>query len=90
MYNSTKSYQLWLQVIRYHLPLNARLMLFKSLVLSRLTFSALFFSELEFQCSELIDKSAGELKFSMRKKYEISRDLLVDSDILPAEVLISR
>ena len=37
-------------LLRYQLPLKARLMLFKSLVLSHLTFSA-FFSELEFLCN---------------------------------------
>ena len=35
-------------LIRYRLPLKARLMLFKSLVLSHLTFSALFFQNLKF------------------------------------------
>ena len=38
-------------LIRYQLPLKERLMLFKPLVLSHLTFSALFFAEFGFLCN---------------------------------------
>ena len=38
-------------LIHYQLPLKARLMLFESPGLSHLTFSALFFSQLEFLCN---------------------------------------
>ena len=79
-------------LIRYQLPLNARLMLFKSLVLSHLTFSALFFQNLNFSAMQRTNWQInwGIKVCYMRKKFERSRDLLVKSDILPAELLISR
>ena len=57
-------------LIRYQLPLKARSMLFKSLVLSPLFFSALIFHNMIFflQCCELIGKSIGELSLLCEKK----------------------
>ena len=53
-------------LLRYQLPMKALLMLFKSLVFSHLTFSAPFFQNLiSLQCSEIIEKSIGELKFAI-------------------------
>ena len=43
-------------LIRYRLPLKARLMLFKSLVVSHLTFSALFFKNLKFSEMQRINQ----------------------------------
>ena len=78
-------------LLRYQLPLKARLMLFKSLVLSHLTFSALFFPNLNFFAMQRINRqiNSGIKVCYMRKKFERSTDLLVKSDILPAELLIS-
>ena len=50
---------------RYQLPLKARLMLFKPLVLSHLTFSALFFQNFNFSAMQRINGQIGELKFSI-------------------------
>ena len=78
--------------LRYQLPLKARLMLFKSLVLSHLTFSALFFQNSNFSEMQRINRQInwGIKVCYMRKKFERSTDLLVKSDILPAELLISQ
>ena len=78
--------------LRYQLPLKARLMLFISLVLSHVTFSALFFAELEFLCNAA-NWSTNQLGINVchvRKKFERSRDLVLKSYILPAELLISQ
>ena len=79
-------------LLRYQLPLEARLMLFKSLVLSHLIFSALFIQNLNFSAIQRINRQInwGIKVFYMRKKFERSTDLLVKSDILPAELLISQ
>ena len=79
-------------LIRYQLPLKALLMLFKSLVLSHLTFSALFFQNLNFSAVQRINRQInwGNKIFYMRKMFERARDLLVKSVILPAELLISQ
>ena len=76
-------------LLRYQLPLKARLMLFKSLVLSHLTFSALFFQNLNFSAMQRINRQIiwGIKVRYMRKKFERST---VKSDILPAELLISQ
>ena len=73
-------------LLRYQLPLKARLMLFKSLVLSHLTFSALF-QKLNFSAMQRINRQInwGIKVCYMRKKIERSTDLLVKSDNLPAE-----
>ena len=67
-------------------------MLFKSLVLSHLTFSALFFQNLNFFAMQRINRQInwGIKVCYMRKKYKRSRDLFVKSDFLPAELLISQ
>ena len=63
--------------IRYRLPLKARFMLFKSLVLSHLTFSALFFQNLKFSEMQRINRQInwGIKVCYMRKKFERSTDL---------------
>ena len=79
-------------LLRYQLPLQARLMLFKSLVLSHSTFSVPFFQNLNFSAMQRISRqiSWGIKVCYMRKKFERSTDLLVKSHILPAEILISQ
>ena len=59
-------------LIRYRLPLKARLMLFNSLVLSHLTFSALFFQNLKFSEMQRINRQInwGIKVCYMRKKFE--------------------
>ena len=79
-------------LLRYQLPLKARLMLFKFPVLSHLIFSALFFQNLNFSAMQPINLQInwGMKVCYMRKKFERSTDLLVKSDILPAVLLISQ
>ena len=43
-------------IIYFQLPLKARLLLFKSVVLSHLTFSALFFQNLNFSAMQRINE----------------------------------
>ena len=77
-----------IHLIRYRLPLKARLMLFKSLVLSHLTFSALFFKNMKFSAMQRINRQInwGIKVCYMRKKFDRSTDLLVKSNTLPAEL----
>ena len=77
---------------RYLLTLKALLMLLKFLVLSQLTLSALFFQNLNFSTMQRINRQInwGIKVCYMRKKFERSRYLLVKSDILPADILISQ
>ena len=79
-------------LLRYQLPLKSRLMLFKSLVLSHLTFSALFFQNLNFSAMQRINRQInwGTKSCYMRKKFGRSTDLLVKSDLLTAELLRSQ
>ena len=79
-------------LLRYQLPLEAQLMLFKSLVLSHLSFSAIFFQNLNFSAMQRINRQInwGIKVCYMRKKFERSTDLSVKSDFLPAELLISQ
>ena len=81
-----------INLLRYQLPLEARLMLFKSLVLSHLTFSALFFQNLNFSAMQRNNRQInwGIKVCYMRKRFERSTDLLVKSDILHAELVISQ
>ena len=78
--------------LRYQLPLKARLMLLKSLIFSHLTFSALSFQNLNSSAMQRINRQTnwGIKVCYMRKKFERSTDLLVKSDILPAELLMSQ
>ena len=68
-------------LLRYQFPLKARLMLLKSLVLSHLTFSALFFQNLNFSAMQRINRQInwGIKVCYIRKKLERSTDLLVKS-----------
>ena len=72
----------------YQLPLKVRLMLFKSLVLSHLTFSAVSFQHLNFSAMQRINREINCVieDCYMRKKFGRYRDLLKKSDNLPAEV----
>ena len=79
-------------LMRYQLPVTTRLMLFKSVVLSHLTFSALFFQKLNFSARQRINRQINwgiEICY-MRKKLERSRGILVKFVCLPAELLISQ
>ena len=61
---------------------------FESLILSHLICSALFFQNMNFSAMRRINQQIiGKLKFAIwEKKFERSRDLLVKSEILHAEI----
>ena len=65
--------------IRHQVPLNTRILLLKSLVLSPLSFSANF-------CQYL---SAKKVCF-LRKKVDKARDLLIQTKTLPIELIIAK
>ena len=81
-----------LHLIRYQVPLKTRINLFKSLVLSHLDFSAVFFQNLPSYSIDRINKQInwGIKVCFMKTKYDTVRDLLLDTKILPAELQITR
>ena len=81
-----------LYLVRYQVPLKTRINLFKSLVLSHLDFSAIFFQNLP---SYSIDRIKKQINWGikvcfMKTKYDTVRDLLLETKILPAELQITR
>ena len=81
-----------LYLVRYQVPLKTRLNLFKSLVLSHLDFSAIFFQNLPSYSIDRINKQInwGIKVCFMKTKYDTARDLLLETKILPAELQITR
>ena len=76
----------------YQVPLKTRINLFKSLVLSHLDFSAIFFQNLPSYSIDRINKQInwGIKVCFMKTKYDTARDLLLETKILPAELQITR
>ena len=66
-------------VIRHQVPLNARILLLKSLVLSHLSFSATFFQNLSAKNLKRLNRQInwGIKVCFLRKKYDKARDLLI-------------
>ena len=81
-----------LYLVRYQVPLKTRLNLFKSLVLSHLDFSAIFFQNLPSYSIDRINKQInwGIKVCFMKTKYDTARDLLLETKILPAQLQITR
>ena len=81
-----------LYLVRYQVPLKTRINLFKSLVLSHLDFSAIFFQNLPSYSIDRINKQInwGIKVCFMKTKYDTARDLLLETKILPAELQITR
>ena len=81
-----------LYLVRYQVPLKTRINLFKSLVLSHLYFSAIFFQNLPSYSIDRINKQInwGIKVCFMKTKYDTARDLLLETKILPAELQITR
>ena len=77
-------------LIRHQVPLNARILL-KSLVLSYLSFSAIFFRNLSAKnLKSLIRQINWGIKVCfLRKEYDKARDLLIQTKILQAELIIA-
>ena len=76
-------------LIRHQLPLNARILL-KSLVLSHLSFSAIFFQNLSAKNLKRLNRQInwGIKVCFLRKKYDKARDLRTMT--LPAELIIAK
>ena len=79
-------------LVRHFLRLKARIVLFKSLVLSHLNFSAIFFQSLSVMSLQRVNKQINwGIKFChLRKKFDSARDLLLKDKILPAELFIKK
>ena len=79
-------------LVRHFLPLKARIVLFKSLVLSHLNFSAIFFQSLLVMSLQRVNKQInwGIKVCHLRKKFDSARDLLLKDKILPAELFIKK
>ena len=79
-------------LIRHQLPLNAQILLLKSLVLSHLSFSAIFFQNLYARNLKRLNRQINwgiNVRF-LRKKYDKARDLLIQTKNLPAELIIAK
>ena len=76
-------------LIRHQVPLNARILLLKSLVLSHLSFSAIFFQNLSAKNLKRLNRQVnwGIMVCFLRKKYEKAKDLLIQTKTLPAELI---
>ena len=75
-----------LYLVRYQVPLKTRINLFKSLVLSHLDFSAIFFQNFP---SYSIDRYNKQINWGI-EVCDTARDLLLETKILPAEVQTTR
>ena len=79
-------------LVRHKLPLSARITLFKSLVLSHINFISSFFQSLSEKDIQRLNRQInwGIKVCYMRKKFDRARDLLLRSQLLPAELLIQK
>ena len=79
-------------LVRHQIPLKARIILFKSLVLSHLNFSAIFLQSLTSAGIQRINRQInwGVKVCYMRKKFDHSRDILLKEKLLPAELMITK
>ena len=79
-------------LIRHQVPLNARILLPKSLVLSHLSFSAIFYQNLSAKNLNRLNRQInwGIKVCFLRKKYDKARDLLIQTMTLPAELIIAK
>ena len=74
------------------LPLKARIRFFKSIVLSHLNFSAVFFQSLSVMSLQRVNRliNWGIKVCHLRKKFDTARDLLLKDKILPADLFIKK
>ena len=79
-------------LVRNQIPLKARINLSRSLVLSHLEFSAIFFQSLpSYSIDRIIKQIRWGIKFCFfRTKYYSAQKLLLENKILPAELLIAK
>ena len=79
-------------LIRHQVPLNSRIILFNSLVLSHLSFSAIFFQNLSAKNLKRLNRQINwviKVCF-LRKKSDKARDLLIQTKTLSAELIIAK
>ena len=81
-----------LYLVRNQIPLKARIDVFKSVVLSHLSFSGVFLQTLTVKNINCINRqiSWGRKICDFRQKFDHSIDLLIKDRILPAELFISK
>ena len=81
-----------LYLVRNHIPLEVRLQVFKSLVLSHLSFSGVYLQTLSAKNIPRINRQIiwGIKVCYMRRKFDHCRDILLKSHVLPAELIISK
>ena len=81
-----------LYLVRNHIPLEVGLQVFKSLVLSHLSFSGVYLLTLSAENIQRINRQInwGIKVCYMRRKFDHCRDILLQSHVLPAEIIISK
>ena len=79
-------------LVHNQIPLKARINLIRSLVLSHLEFSAIFFQSLPSYSIDRINKQIrwGTKVCFFRTKYDSAHKLLLENKILPAELQIAK
>ena len=79
-------------LIRHQVPLNAQILLLKSLELSHLSFSAILFQNLSAKNLKRLNRQInwGIKVCFLRKKFDKARDLLIQTKTLPAELIIAK
>ena len=81
-----------LYLVKNHIPLEIRLQVFKSLVLSHLSFSGVYLQTLSAKNIQRINRQInwGIKVCYMRRNFSHCRDILLKSHVLPAELIISK
>ena len=78
--------------IRHQIPLNARILRLKSLVLSHLSFSAIFLQNLSAKKLKRLNQQInwGIKVCFLRKNYDEAKDLLIQTKSLQTELIIAK
>ena len=81
-----------LYLVRNHIPLELRLQVFKSLVLSHLSLSGFYLQTLSAKDVQRINRQInwGIKVCYMRRNFDHCRDILLKLHVLPAELIISK
>ena len=78
-------------LVRNHIPLEVRLQVFKSLALSQLTFSRVYLQTLSAKNIQINRQIKWGIKVCyLSSKFDLCRDILLQSHVLPAELIISK
>ena len=79
-------------LIRHQVPLNARILLLKSFLLSQLSFSAIFFQNLSAKNLNRLNRQInwGIKVCFLLKKYDKARGLLIQTKSIPVELIIAK